>query len=131
MYPQVRNSTTLLTLHHRAAASIIHKAHEMSKKVKKKSNLLNFVHFKNTVARISILSKLWYFQYESKKSTTILKKLRFTLYKMNGLQYTFLANILIRSNRVAFAFILSIWLIYVGGPTVQGRYIITTFCHLV
>ena len=35
------------------------------------------LHCKKTVVQISILSKLWYFQYKSKKSTTILKVSRF------------------------------------------------------
>ena len=37
---------------------------------------LKSVHFKKTVAQISFLSKLWYFQYKS-KSATILKETRF------------------------------------------------------
>ena len=40
--------------------------------------IVKSVHFKKTVAQISFLSKLWYFQYKSKqKSTTILKETRF------------------------------------------------------
>ena len=46
------------------------------------------VHFKKTAAQISILSKLWYFQYKSKQKLPQFGKnrdLRNCLLKMNGL----------------------------------------------
>ena len=48
-------------------AQILSNTKDAQKRLKCNNQYVKSVHFKKTVARISFLSKLWYFQYKSKQ----------------------------------------------------------------